>query len=189
MNKSFEKTLPEGYKEAFVIDAKGKLGFWLNLVAAFFAILAIVLAFVIIKPKIEDGKFYHVLIFLGVMIAYIILHELVHGLAYKILTGQKLTFGLTLTVAYCGVPDIYVYRKAGLIAVLAPFVTFIPVFLALAFLIPSPWLKVIFIYMLGMHVGGCSGDLYVTGLLLFKLKNPKTLMRDTGPTQTFYTVD
>ncbi|MCQ2122483.1 MAG: DUF3267 domain-containing protein, partial [Fibrobacter sp.] len=60
----------------------------------------------------------------AVMLVYIVLHELVHGAVYKLLTGQKLTFGFKASVAYCGVPDIYVYRRTALAALLAPFVVF-----------------------------------------------------------------
>lgn len=35
-----------------------------------------------------------------VLLVYIILHELVHGITYKIFTGSNLTFGITLTVAF-----------------------------------------------------------------------------------------
>ena len=41
------------------------------------------------------------------MVLYMVLHELTHGLFYKIFTHEKLKFGMTLTVAYCGIPRIY----------------------------------------------------------------------------------
>ena len=37
-----------------------------------------------------------------------------------------------------------------------------------------------------IHFGGCVGDLYVIGLFLFRFRDPRTLMNDTGPKQTFY---
>ena len=37
-----------------------------------------------------------------------------------------------------------------------------------------------------IHFGGCIGDLYMTALLLFRYKDPRTLMNDTGPKQTIY---
>ena len=40
---------------------------------------------------------------------------------------------------------------------------------------------------LGLHLGGCAGDIYVILLFLFKFKGKKTLVRDTGPEQFFYT--
>ncbi len=126
------------------------------------------------------------LVFCAALLAYVILHELVHGAAYKILTKQKLTFGLTLTVAYCGVPDIYVYRKASLIALLAPFVLFTVLFAVLLFFMPTAVDKCLMAFLLGVHVGGCVGDLYGAALYVFRFRDPETLMRDTGPAQTFY---
>ena len=73
-------------------------------------------------------------------------------------------------------------------ALLAPFVVFDLVFGALAvwffFLHPIFYLGAL--VLLGLHVGGCCGDLYVTLLFLFRYRDPNTLMRDTGPEQTFY---
>ena len=40
---------------------------------------------------------------------------------------------------------------------------------------------------LGLHIGGCVGDLHVAYLLDHQFKDNKTLIRDTGPEQFFYT--
>ncbi len=119
------------------------------------------------------------------LIAYLVLHELAHGAAYRTLTHQKLRFGISPSAAFCGVPDIYVYRRTALISLLTPFVLFIPVFLIPAFLLPNAWDKIYVLFLFAMHIGGCSGDLYDTALYLFKFKDPATLMQDTGPKQTF----
>ncbi len=192
--KNYETELPEGYAECMVIDAKNlKLGIILNVVALipFIIVIAIILAFCDLGSIFEPftrgflGCFY-MLCFIIVMLLYIVLHELVHGVAYKLMTGQKLTFGMTLTVAYCGVPDIYVYRKAALIALLAPFVVFTVIFGLLTLFLPTAFLKVLAGFLLAIHLGGCSGDLYDTLLYLTRFKSSSTLMRDTGPKQTFY---
>jgi len=200
--KNFERELPEGYKEALRINAKDvKTGIIFNAVA--FVVLAVVLtvAFVALylggKLSIDniftDLPEYMMawIVMMAVMIAYIILHELVHGIAYKSLTGEKLTFGLTFSCAFCGVPNIYTYRKTALIAVIAPFAVFSLIFIPLTVVLyfTSPLYFLVFAFILGLHVGGCSGDLYVTILLLTRFKDKKTLMRDTGPEQTFYIQD
>ena len=46
----------------------------------------------------------------------------------KIFTKQKLTYGFSLTYAYCGVPNIYVRKKEAIIACLAPLVIFSIIF-------------------------------------------------------------
>lgn len=120
------------------------------------------------------------------MFLYVFLHEMTHALAYKVLTGEKLVFGITLTTAYCGVPHIFVYRKAALIAVLAPFVVFTVLLSALFLLVSHPYTKLLTAVLLGLHWGGCTGDLYDALIFLTKLRSPKTLMQDTGPRQTFY---
>lgn len=198
--KNYELELPQNYKLVKTIDAKNaKIGIVLNLIALAVAVACIVGAYFIVGVPLDElidfsnnhGLYdiIRLVVFLAVMVVYVILHELVHGAAYKALTKQKLTFGLTLTVAFCGVPHIYVYRKTALIAVLAPFIVFLPVFLVLCFVLPTALDKILASVMLGMHVGGCSGDLWVAGLLLFKLRDKTTLMNDTGPKQTFYVID
>lgn len=191
--KYFESELLEGYRAVKTIDAKDKkVGIILNLIALIpLAVSLVVAYFAMGKPKIADVWEYpiYLLILFVILIAYVILHELVHGAVYRFFTREKLTFGLTLTVAFCGVPKIYVYRKTALAAVLAPFVVFLPIFLTLCFVLPTPIMKLIAAFMLGMHIGGCSGDLWVSGLLLFKLRDNATLMNDTGPKQTFCVPD
>lgn len=195
--KNYEAELPQNYKLVKTIDAKNsKIGIALNLVALAVVVACIVGAYFIVGVPFDeliDFDYHHglygiirVLVFFAVMVVYVILHELVHGAAYKALTKQKLTFGFTFTVAFCGVPNIYVYRKTALISVLAPFVVFLPIFLVLCFVLPNPLEKILAATMLGMHVGGCSGDLWVAGLLTFKYRDKTTLMNDTGPKQTFY---
>lgn len=193
--KCFESELPEGYRIVKTIDAKSKkVGIVLNIIA-FIPILvclivayltigkdALIMAYETVDPLVS---IIGLIVFIVVMISYIILHELVHGAVYKFFTHEKLTFGLTLTVAFCGVPNIYVYRKPAFFAVIAPFVVFLPIFLSLCFVLPTLF-KIIAAFMLGLHIGGCSGDLWVSGLLLFKLRDNRTLINDTGPKQTFY---
>lgn len=195
--KNFEAELPQNYKLVKTIDAKNaKVGVVLNLIAMLVMLASVIPAYFLINVPFREmldldnnnGMYslVRVIVMFAIFVAYIILHELVHGAAYKALTKQKLTFGLSLTVAFCGVPNIYVYRKTALIAVLAPFVVFTPVFLTLCFVLPTALDKLLAAFMLGAHVGGCSGDLWVSGLLLFKYRDKMTLMNDTGPKQTFY---
>ena len=191
--KYFERQLPEGYREVKTIDAKDKkVGIVLNLIALIPLVISMVAVyFAIGKPALITDEenavenLISIVVTLIVLIAYVILHELVHGAVYKYFTREKLTFGLTFSAAFCGVPQIYVYRKPALVAVLAPFVVFLPIFLTLCFVLPTPLMKMCSAFMLGMHIGGCSGDLWVSGLLLFKLRDPATLINDTGPKQTF----
>ncbi len=191
MNQSENYTteLPEGYREVYSIDAKDKkTGILLNVAGLAAGGVIFALCWLLIRPKgyLMNYDLRREGILLAVMILYLVLHELTHGAAYKLLTGRRLTFGVSLTAAYCGVPDVYVYRKTALISLLAPFVVFDLVFVLLTLLLPDPWYRLDAALMLALHVGGCSGDLYDTFLYLTKFRDPATLMRDTGPKQTFY---
>ncbi|MBR1811113.1 MAG: DUF3267 domain-containing protein [Clostridia bacterium] len=189
MTKHWERALPPGYRQTYVIDAKStKISIILSLGALAITAAVFMVAVLMIKPKdfFAHYSMSKYMLTAAAIIAYIILHELTHGAAYKLLTKQKLKFGFTLTVAYCGVPDIYVYRTASLIALLAPFVVFDIVFGVAVALLQDPWDKTYAAALLALHLGGCIGDLYDTCLYLFKFRDPRTLMRDTGPMQTFY---
>lgn len=191
------KTLPEGYREVKVVDAKEKK------TSVLFVVFSFVLTAIPLMPVLltaggglrtlveQNGRaqsMIAVVVFLASLVLYLVLHELVHGAVYKALTHQKLTFGFTLTVAFCGVPDVYTSRKTALLSLLAPFVTFsillIP--LTLWFYSFNRLYYLLSGILFSVHFGGCVGDLYMTYLLLFKYKDPRTLMNDTGPKQTIY---
>ena len=188
-SRYFEETLPEGYVAAYTIDAADKrTGVVLNL--AGFAVMAAVgvAAWFCLRPTgfFEQYSVGRNLLFIAAILVYMVCHELLHGAAYKALTRRKLTFGLTLSVAFCGVPDVYVYRKTALLALLTPFAVCIPVFLLPAVLCTDVWNRFYAALLLALHLGGCIGDLYDAWLYLFRFRDPATLMQDTGPKQTFY---
>lgn len=140
----------------------------------------------------EDNDIYGyiavLIVFFG-YIAYIIVHELTHGVCYKALTKQKLRFGLTLTVAYCGLREGYVNKKTALISVLAPFVVHSIWLIPVIFLIPNNMIAAAFIVLFALHFGGCCGDLWVTFILLFRYRKQQVLMCDNGPKQQFFIYD
>lgn len=186
---NFEKELPAGYREIYSLDAKdSKVGIFMNLAALLISAVICLIGYFAIRPADFIGSYSMIrnILFVVVCFGYIVLHELVHGAAYKLLTGQKLTFGVSLTVAYCGVPQIYVYRRAALISLLAPFVVFSIAFLVPVFVFPNAWDKFYCLVLFALHFGGCAGDLFDTLLYLFRFRSPKILMNDTGPKQTFY---
>ena len=196
MRKNFEKELPEGYGQVYRIDAtEKKTGIIFNLAALIIMLGVFIIGMI---PAFIRGfdlsttephlALIALAVFFASMILYIILHELVHGVAYKALTKQKLTFGLALSCAFCGVPTIYTYRRCALIALLSPFVTFSVLFVALSvwmFFLGSLF-YMLSLLLLSMHIGGCVGDLYMSWLFVTRFKSPDTLIRDTGPEQTVY---
>ncbi len=189
----FERELPKGYSEVMTIDfAKNKrLMIWLNIVAVTVMVGIVAAAFLLLWNKLSAAGslgFSEMLVLFITILVYCALHELMHGIVYKAMTGEKLCFGLDLKagVAYCGIPDIYVYRNTALAALLAPFVVFTLLFGILIAVLGHPMYQLYVAVLLGVHVGGCAGDLYDTCLLLTKLREPSTLMKDTGPKQIFY---
>lgn len=189
---TFEADLPMHYQKVFYLNAKRpKTAIWLTLISLIPLIPAIILAVRPPNAVIRVGSVWLLpLIPLAWMAAYVLLlvaHELLHGLAYRLLTGQKLTFGLSWSCAYCGVPGIYVYRRTALIALILPFAVITPVLLlCLWFFRSHPILFDSTLLLLGGHTGGCVGDLYLFVLFLFRYRKREALIQDTGPEQTIY---
>ena len=190
--KNYYKELPENFKEDFVIDAKSKkTSIILTLISM--GLLAAVFALIFFTKFYGTGIIYNEdnfsVFWLGAFVgifAYVILHELTHGLFYYLFTKQKLTFGLTLFVAYCGLKEGYVNKTVSLVSSLAPFVIHSIWMLLLIILLPaSPWLLVLS-FIFALHFGGCCGDIYVTGILLFRYNKKLVLVRDNGYKQSFY---
>ena len=188
---NYEFEVPAGYREVFHFDAKDrkdavKMTIWA------FIIMVIAVVLVILGADLKQIDMDHVFKYYAVwivsMIVYIVLHELVHGAVYKALTHRKLTFGITWSAAFCGVPDIYVYRNTALASLVAPLTVFTVLLVPLTL-----WLRTVDMgwYMVSgllfaIHISGCAGDLYITKMLLTKFKDPRILMRDTGPAQWIF---
>ena len=190
-HKNYELALPEGYSEAFHFDAKDKKdGLKMTLWAVVIMVIAVALVLwgADLKQLDMEHLFRYYLVWIVSMLVYIVLHELVHGAVYKALTHRKLCFGITWNAAFCGVPDIYVYRNTALASLVAPLIVFTVIFVPLTLrlrTVDMGW------YMVGgllfaIHISGCAGDMYMTKLLLTRYKDPRTLMRDTGPAQWIY---
>lgn len=185
--------LPKNFEEVYQIDAKSKKTATLfNLFSIVVFIIVMLITYLIIslfkeitfKLNIKDLLIFY-LLFIGCSIGYIVLHELTHGIVYYLLTKQKLTFGLTLSVAFCGVPNIYVNKKTALSSMLAPFLVFLVVYISLLILVNQSIYLLLIIILFSLHISGCIGDLYGSYILIFKIKKD-CLMNDTGPKQTFY---
>ena len=189
----YYKELPEDYVVDKVIDAKDDLKVNVVFILGTFLLFGIVFAFFLpylIKnfPPLEEREDMYLacLCLMVGMFIYMVLHELTHGIFYKIFTREKLTFGLTLTVAYCGVPNLYIKKIPALVAAIAPFVVFSLVFGIPMFFISNYWAFAAMACMFSLHFSGCIGDLYCSILLIFKYHGKDVVVNDTGPKQTFY---
>lgn len=193
---NFETSLPDGYVLVKHVDAKhnGKLITIYSLLSFVpFLIILPLLVFIAIMTAQDDiafGNDFVIALMIGCWgyILYIILHELTHGITYKCYTGQKLTFGLTLTVAFCGVPHIFVRKRASIAALVMPFAVFSVIFLGLTvgLWFISPIYGIVAGSVFALHLGGCVGDLHWIIMYLTKFRKCDTLMQDTGPEQWLY---
>ncbi len=194
---NFEKEIPSGYRQIFYLNAKSvKVGLIMNLIALVILALVMVVAYIPFKGTSifsllsirSDVYLITMLVYFASLLGYVVLHELVHGVAYWALTRERLTFGVSWSCAFCGVPHIYVKRRVALIASAAPLVVFTLLFLPLLYLLYSvdPLFYLLGATVFGLHLGGCCGDMYIILLLLLRYRDPETLIRDTGPEQTIY---
>lgn len=185
-NRTYESVLPEGYTRVRRLDINDKK---LNIkisIGAILLMLAILLPLMILHKKLYHSLEFHYVWMLIIMCASLLLHELIHGIVYYALTRQKLTFGISLNSLYCGLPEVYTYRKTSLLSMLAPFVLFTIIFTTVIIIVPDPEWKLTIVFDLAVHTSGCIGDLYEAGLFFFRYKDPSVLLKDTGPVQEYY---
>ena len=192
--KHYFKELPGNYVEDYVIDARDKkTGRIVSI--SFIALWAI--TFVICEAiNLFNFSFEFKLmrtilaplVFAFAYIVMVVLHELIHGLFNKIFTHEKLTFGFSKKSAYCGVPGIYIKKWPKIVIAMAPFFTFLTALIIALILIKDPFYYMLVSIFLGLHIGGCSGDLMEFFVLLFKYRGKRVLVNDSGPTQAIYII-
>ena len=188
----YYKELPENYIQDYVIDGRNKktglmmtilfFGLWITTFAiceAFFG-FNFSMKFDLLRAALAS------FIFIASYIVMIILHELIHGLFNKIFTREKLTFGFGKGSAYCGAPEVYIKKGAKMVVAMAPFFTFSIALITALIFIKDPFYYLLVSIFLGLHIGGCSGDLAEFFILLFKYHGKKVLVNDIGPVQTIY---
>ena len=122
------------------------------------------------------------LFLLAMIIAYMFLHELIHGIAMKICGTKKVSYGFTGIYAYAGSADYY--GKATYIFIaLAPVAVFLILLTIVNFFVPLSWFWTIYLIQV-VNVSGAAGDIYVTCKLLRMPKN--ILIKDAGISMMVY---
>ena len=185
-----QKTLPENYKLIFEIDLLTNKK---QMLAVNIAAVVIMLAMAVIGNFIvpawhmyEGGLLYAKLLTLCIgYIAYILLHELVHGIFMKHYSGIKPKYGFTLLYAYAG-SEAYFSKNAYIIIALAPVVIWGAVLGVLCAVLPAGWFWVAYFIQIG-NISGAAGDAYVTYKMLTLPKD--ILVNDTGVAMTVYAKD
>jgi len=80
-----------------------------------------------------------VLAILLALVAVLLLHELVHGAFFWLITRSRPRFGLQITYAYAAAPDCYIPRNPYLVVGLSPLVLITLAGIVMLPLIPLRW--------------------------------------------------
>lgn len=175
-------TLPEDYGQKYLIDLKdNKKQFWIvNGLSILIMVLLLGLFFLLVWEEFLVLGLEGLLPQVGVLavgtLAYIPLHELVHGVCIRRFSGKKANYGFTLVYAYAG-SDCYFNRRDYLIIAAAPVVFWGLVFLLLLFLLPANWRWVPYAWQI-FNLSGAAGDFYVFWRL--GRERDTILCQDTG---------
>ena len=158
--------LPEGYRLYQTIDLEKNRRQMIIANA-----LAIILAIGSFIPMAvwapEDAAFVdeisELLLLAAGILGYVLLHEAVHGVCFRVFSGEKPRFGWKSVYAYAA-SDAYYPKGPYLTIALAPVVLWGVVLAVLAAALPTEWYWPLQVIQL-MNLSGAAGDLYVTWLL------------------------
>lgn len=161
--------LPEGYREIYSVDLQKnkKMAIFVNLLAVVIAVI-LVLPMLFVVPistlfSMEDGMTSYFVRFFALLIltiAYMVLHELVHGISMKLCGTKKVKYGFTGMYAFAGSKDYY-DKKSYIFIALAPVVLWGIVLAVINPFVPAEWFWVIYLIQI-MNLSGAAGDLFVT---------------------------
>ena len=182
--KSFTE-LPEGYAEILHIDLQKdkKLMTIVNVLAVVISVAMILIAaFFVPLGRYFAFNMTQLLVLCVGYVAYMVLHELVHGITMRCFSEAKVKYGFTGMYAFAG-SDAYYCRKHYVIIALAPIVVWGIVLGILNFLVPMNWFYVVYLIQVG-NISGAAGDLYVSWR--FRKLPADILVRDTGVAMTVF---
>lgn len=184
-------SLPDGYKEIFKVNLQKdkKIAMAINIWAIAVAVLLAVPGHLYVPVttlfNMDDGLGAYTLRFVCMLvsiIAYLILHELIHGITMKFFGTQKVNYGFTGLYAFAGSDDYYC-KKSYIIIALAPIVVLGIVIAIINALVPKEWFWVVYFVQLS-NISGAAGDIYVTAKFS-KMPND-ILVQDSGVGMTVY---
>lgn len=113
---------------------------------------------------------------------YIILHEAIHGIFIRIISGKWGKFGFKSVYAYASC-DTYLGKKEYIIIALAPIVIFGILLGVMSVLVSAEWFWVVYLVQI-TNISGAVGDVYVTYTIARLPKD--TLIFDTGLEMTVF---
>ncbi len=186
--------LPKGYKEFFSVNLQKdkKIAIIINATAIIIGVLmAVPMNFYIPITTLFDfsqgmkNYFAKFIVLIVSVIAYLILHEAVHGVAMKICGTKKVKYGFTGLYAYAGSDDFY-DKKSYIFIALAPVVLWGIVLAVINCLVSENWFWVVYFIQI-YNISGATGDIYVTAK--FSKMPDDILVKDSGVGMTVYSAE
>jgi len=185
--------LPGNYHEHLSINlmTQNRLLLALNFVALILFVISGWLLIVVVKTIRPNLLFNqsHAVTFtsvLWVLVTYalvILLHELIHGLVFWLVTRHRPSFGFKVVYAYAAAPEWYIPRNPYLLIGLAPLLVITLVGLILIPFIQANMLLLLW-FAITANASGAVGDLYVVWTVLRLPAN--TLVQDCGDSFSIY---
>ncbi len=116
------------------------------------------------------------------MIAYMILHELVHGISMKLCGTKRVKYGFTGLYAFAASEDYY-EKKPYIFIALAPVILWGFVLAVINIFVPAEWIWIVYFVQI-MNISGAAGDFYVT--IKFLSLPEDILIKDHGVGMAVY---
>ena len=177
--------LPEDYGEIYSLNLQKdkRAAIIVNLLAlAIAAVMAVSMNFFVPVTSVFDMSggivryFLRLAALIVLMVLYMVLHELVHGIAMKLCGTKRVKYGFTGLYAFAGSEDYY-DKKSYIFIALAPIVLWGTVLAAVNFFVPTEWFWIVYMIQL-INISGAAGDLFAT--VKFSRMPKNILIQDSG---------
>lgn len=177
--------LPEDYGEIYSLNLQKdkRAAIIVNLLAlAIAAVMAVSMNFFVPVTSVFDMSggivryFLRLAALIVLMVLYMVLHELVHGIAMKLCGTKRVKYGFTGLYAFAGSEDYY-DKKSYIFIALAPIVLWGTVLAAVNFLVPTEWFWIVYMIQL-INISGAAGDLFAA--VKFSRMPKNILIQDSG---------
>lgn len=177
--------LPEDYGEIYSLNLQKdkRTAIIVNLLAfAIAAVMAVSMNFFVPVTSVFDMSggivryFLRLAALIVLMALYMVLHELVHGIAMKLCGTKRVKYGFTGLYAFAGSEDYY-DKKSYIFIALAPIVLWGTVLAAVNFFVPTEWFWIVYMIQL-INISGAAGDLFAA--VKFSRMPKNILIQDSG---------
>ena len=177
--------LPEDYGEIYSLNLQKdkRTAIIVNLLAlAIAAVMAVSMNFFVPVTSFFDMSggivryFLRLAALIVLMVLYMVLHELVHGVAMKLCGTKRVKYGFTGLYAFAGSEDYY-DKKSYIFIALAPIVLWGTVLAAVNFFVPTEWFWIVYMIQL-INISGAAGDLFAA--VKFSRMPKNILIQDSG---------